>query len=217
MTIKIALVNLKGGSTKTTSSGYLLAAFHEAGLNPIGVDCDGENESLQEWQALADLPFPVITLATHNVHQVFQGAVGDDRFGVAVFDTPPMQAQRGTVSSVLRLVDLAVIVLGPTGIEYARVSAIRDLIEDVAPLRPDGKPTPAVVLLTKCPGYPAKSPKTYRDRLTNDGLQVLTAQVGRSDQYAQAWGTPLDRALSTPYGDAAIELLDIVNHQAVSA
>ncbi|PKE68982.1 chromosome partitioning protein, partial [Macrococcoides caseolyticum] len=45
----IAVVNLKGGSTKTTTTGHLGQAFHEAGMRVLGVDADGENESLQGW------------------------------------------------------------------------------------------------------------------------------------------------------------------------
>lgn len=49
------VTNLKGGSTKTTTAAYLLHALHEAGLNVLGVDADGENESLLSWQTLGGL------------------------------------------------------------------------------------------------------------------------------------------------------------------
>ena len=46
MTLTIVVANLKGGSTKTTSAAFVLHALQEAGLTAIGVDADGENESL---------------------------------------------------------------------------------------------------------------------------------------------------------------------------
>ncbi|WP_287003563.1 ParA family protein, partial [Gordonia sp. UBA7860] len=48
----IAVVNLKGGSTKTTSAAYLLHALAESGLSVLGVDADPENCSLVRWSGL---------------------------------------------------------------------------------------------------------------------------------------------------------------------
>ncbi|MEO6087750.1 MAG: ParA family protein [Umezawaea sp.] len=212
MTIVIVVLNLKGGAQKTTTSGYLLKAFEESGMSPMGIDSDNENQSLAGWQADADLPFPVISLTQHNIHQLLPGYVSG-KHGVAVIDTPPMQAQKGTVASAVRAADIALITLAPTPIDYDRVAAVRQLVEEVGPLRPSGKPPRLAVLLTKCPGYPAKSPKVWRDQLTADGLHVLKAQVGRSEQFAQAFGSRIDHALRSVYGDVASELLDLVDQE----
>lgn len=47
--LTIAVANLKGGSTKTTTAAFVLHALAEAGLSVLGVDADGENESLLAW------------------------------------------------------------------------------------------------------------------------------------------------------------------------
>lgn len=205
--IIIAVVNLKGGSSKTTTAGFLGAAFHETGMRVLGVDADGENESLQEWHAAEVLPWPVVTLAVPNMHVTLPGVAGD-RYDVVVIDTPPMKAQRGTVVSAARIATHLVIPMAPTPIEYARLPAVQELLEDVASLRPDGRAPHAAVLFTRVKKA-AASAATYRDLVTDAGMTVLKAQVGSLERYAQAWGDPIKRAAETPYGDAALELLDL--------
>jgi chromosome partitioning protein len=205
--LTIAVVNLKGGSAKTTTAAFLAAAFHEAGMRVIGVDADGENESLQHWQAAADLPWPVVGMAVPNLHKQLPGVAGD-RYDVAVIDTPPMRAQRGTVLSALRVATHVVVPMAATPIEYDRLAAVRQLVEESADLRPNGRPPLHAVLLTRVKPR-AASTKVYREQITADGVTVLAAQVGSLERFAQAWGDPIVKASDTPYGDAATELLDL--------
>lgn len=203
----IAVVNLKGGSTKTTTAGHLAAAFHEAGMTVLGVDCDGENESLQNWQEAADLPWPVVTLAVGNVHRQLPGIAGD-RYDVIVIDTPPMKAQRGTVYSVLRIATHVVIPMAPTPVEYDRLAAVREILAEVANDREDGHPPIHAVLLTRTKPR-AASTGVYRGLITADGVTVLKAHIGSLERFAQSWGDPMAKVLDTPYGVAAMELLDL--------
>lgn len=212
--IVIAVVNLKGGSAKTTTSGFLAAAFHEAGMRVLGVDADGENESLQGWQAAADLPWAVVTMAVPNLHRQLPGVVGD-RYDVLVIDTPPMQAQRGTVLSAARMATHVVVPMAPTPIEYDRLSTVCGLVDEVAELRPGGQPPIFAVLLTRVKPR-AASTRVYRELVTTDGVTVLNSQVGSLERFAQAWGDPISHASETAYGDAAMELLDL-NGQEVSS
>lgn len=205
--IVISVVNLKGGSTKTTTAGYLCAAFHEAGMRVLGVDADGENESLQGWQEAADLPFAVVTMAVSNLHKQLPGVVGD-RYDVVVIDTPPMKAQRGTVLSAARIATHVIVPMAPTPIEYDRLPAVRDLLDEAADLRPDGEPPLFAVLLTRVKPR-AASTRVYRDLIAGDGITVLNAQVGSLERFAQAWGDPITNATASSYGDAAMELLDL--------
>jgi chromosome partitioning protein len=205
--IVIAVVNLKGGSTKTTTAGFLSAAFHEAGMRTIGVDADGENESLQGWQAAADLPWPVIGMPVANLHRQLPGVLGD-RYDVAVIDTPPMKAQRGTVLSTARIATHVIVPMAPTPIEHDRLPAVRDLLEEVSELRPEGKPPVFAVLLTRVKPR-AASTRVYRELIEGQGVTVLKAQVGSLERFAQAWGDPIVGATETSYGDAAMELLDL--------
>ena len=208
--IRIAVVNLKGGSGKTTTTGMLAAAFHESGFPTLGVDADGENKSLQGWQEAADLPFPVTTQAVSNLHVVLPGVIGD-RFEVAVCDTPPMKAQRGTVLSALRWCTHAIVPLAPSPVERDRLPAVKELLDEAASLRPDGRPPYFAAFLIKCKARSA-SPAVYRELIEEeDKIPVLKAQVPDRERFVQAWGSPIRRASLTAFGDAAMELMELGN------
>lgn len=207
MTLVIAVVNLKGGTTKTTTSAFLAHAFHEAEQRVLGVDTDAENESFVGWSGLADFPFPVVGMAVPNLHTRLPGVMGD-RYDVVVIDTPPMQEQRTIVAAALRLADYAVIPMAPTSMDYSRVHAIREVAEEVAPLRPLGKPPVTALLLTKVKTQ-AASARVYREMATEDGFTVLNAQVAALERFAQAYPAPIVNAMNTSYGDAATELLSL--------
>jgi chromosome partitioning protein len=205
--ITLAVVNLKGGSTKTTTAAFLLHVLHEMGQRTLGVDADGENESLAGWQASADWPFPVVGMAVPNLHKQLPGVVGD-RYDAVGVDTPPMKEHRGVVLSAVRAATHVVVPMAPTPIEHQRLSTVRQLLTEAAELRPDGRPPAMAVLLTRTIPN-AASTTVYRDLITEDGVTVLKATVGRLERYAQAYGDPITNAIGTAYGDAMNELLDL--------
>ncbi|MBV9407064.1 MAG: ParA family protein [Acidobacteriaceae bacterium] len=206
--IVVSVVNLKGGSAKTTTCAFIAHAFAEAGLTVLAVDADGENESLAAWQAEADWDIPVVGMAVPNLHRQLPGVVGD-RYDAVVIDTPPMREHRGIVVSAMRVATHVVLPMAPTPMEYQRLPAVRALMDEVTELRPDGKPPILAVILTRCPPRPAASPGAFRDLIDGDGWHVLNAQVGRNERFAQAHGDKIKNASRTPYGDAVAELLDM--------
>jgi chromosome partitioning protein len=207
MTVIIAVVNLKGGAGKTTSAAFLGHALHDAGLRTIGVDADGENESLLKWQAAADWPFPVIGQAVTNMHKSLPGILGEKWEAVCI-DTPPMKSHRGVVVSAVRLATHVVIPMAPSPMEFERLAAVEELVTEAADLRPSGLPPALAVLLTRCVPN-AASTGVYREQTESRGLVVLKAQINRLERYSQAYGDPITGALNTAYGDAATELLDM--------
>lgn len=207
MTLIIAVVNLKGGAGKTTSAAFLGHALHDAELRVIGVDADGENESLIKWQSAGDWPFPVVGQAVASMHKSLPGILGD-RYDVAVIDTPPMRTHRGVVSSAVRLATHVVVPMAPSPMEFERLTAVQELVAEASDLRPGGLPPAIAVLLTRCVPN-AASTGVYRDLVTDAGWSVLKAQINRLERYAQAYGDPITGALNTAYGDAANELLDM--------
>lgn len=98
--------------------------------------------------------------------------------------------------------------------EFARLPAVRELLEEANDLRGDGTADPifAVLLTRTIPN--ASSTDVFREMIAEAGDHVLRATVGRREQFAQAFGLPIDNAANTAYGDAVEELLEIGNEDA---
>lgn len=203
--LTIVVANLKGGSTKTTTAAFVLHALAEAGLPALGVDADGENESLLAWSEAGEWSIPVIGMPVADLHRKLPGVVGD-RYDAVVIDTPPMKERRGVVASAIRIATHVLVPMAPTGMEYARTPAIRELVEEAGALAV--APPQLAVVLTRTVSN-AASTDVYRQMLTDDGVRVLRPTVGRLERYAQAFGLPITNAAGTAYGDIADELTSI--------
>ena len=203
--LTIVVANLKGGSTKTTTAAFVLHALAEAGLSALGVDADGENESLLAWSEAGEWSIPVIGMPVADLHRKLPGVVGD-RYDAVVVDTPPMKERRGVVASAVRIATHILVPMAPTGMEHARVPAIRELVEEAGAL--SVTPPQLAVVLTRTVSN-AASTDVYRQMLTDDGVRVLKPTVGRLERYAQALGLPITNAAGTAYGDLAVELTSI--------
>lgn len=207
--ITLALVNLKGGTTKTTSAAFLLHALVESDVSALGVDADPQG-SLSRWAEAADWLVPVVGMPIANLHRQLPGVTGDgvtgSRYDAVVVDTPPLEDHRSIVLSSLRIATHVVCPLAPTPIEYERLSSVRAAVDDVTDLRTDEQPPALSVLLTRTVAN-AASTYAYRDAITDDGLHVFATSVARRERFAQAYGDPVHKALDTAYGDALDELL----------
>ncbi|GAA2790678.1 ParA family protein [Mycolicibacterium pallens] len=203
--LTIVVANLKGGSTKTTTAAFVLHALAEAGLPALGVDADGENESLLAWSEAGEWSIPVIGMPVADLHRKLPGVVGD-RYDGVVIDTPPMKERRGVVASAIRIATHVLVPMAPTGMEYARIPAIRELVEEAGALAVT--PPQLAVVLTRTVSN-AASTDVYRQMLSDDGVRVLRPTVGRLERYAQAFGLPITNAAGTAYGDVADELTSI--------
>ncbi|MFZ2242998.1 MAG: ParA family protein [Gordonia amarae] len=201
--LSIALVNLKGGSTKTTSAAYLLHALTESGLRVLGVDADPENCSLVRWSDLADWEIPVVGMPVKDMHRRLASIT--DGFDAVVIDTPPMESGRGIVTSAVRVASHIVIPMSPTPMDFDRLRAVLDLIDDVASLR--SEPAVVAVLLTRVITNSA-SVDVYSSA-AREMVPVLSARVARLERFAQSFGNAVEIALNTGYGDALLELLSL--------
>lgn len=202
--LTIVVANLKGGSTKTTTAAFMLHALAEAGLSVLGVDADGENESLLSWSEAGGWSVPVIGLPVTDLHRKLPGIAGD-RYDAVVIDTPPMKERRGVVDSAIRLATHVVVPMAPTGMEYARLPAIRELVEDSTALVDDTPPALCVVFTRTVSN--AASTSAYRELVAGDGVRVLGPTVARLERFAQAYGSPIVDAADTAYGEIVAELL----------
>jgi chromosome partitioning protein len=206
-TLVITVANLKGGTTKTTSSALLLHGLAARGYRVLGVDADPP-ASLLRWAELGGWELPVIGLPTKALHTRLPGlAAGYD---AVVIDTPPLDDQAGIVYSALRAADVTLVPVSPTMMELDRLSPILDAVEQVSPLRT----TPMVVrvLLTRTVSR-ANSTSAARTAISEVGVEVMTTEVGRLEAYAQAFGTIPAVVTGDPYDLAVAELLAAVAAQ----
>ena len=207
----IAVVNLKGGTSKTTSAAFLVHALHETGWSAWAVDADPQG-SLLHWSGVADWPMPCLGMPERTLHTRLDGVIGG-RADAVVIDPPPLEEQAGIVYSVLRRATHVLTPVAPTPIEYERLSPIRTALTEVAPLRADDRPPAHAVLLTRTVAG-ASSTEVYREQITDDGDHVLASSVGRLERFALAYGDPIAHAVNTAYGDAAVELLELDTQEA---
>lgn len=193
----VAVVGLKGGTSKTTSSVFLAHAFHELGRSVLLVDADPQ-QSAVEWQQLSPDPFPfrVERMSTPKLDSQLPDVMRG-RYDAVVVDTPPRDQQAGIVAAALRVSTVALVPVAPNPIEYQRLAAVRSVIGDV----------PMAVLLTRVVANSVSS-LVYRESVLREGLWLLRAQVGRLERYAQAFGDPVHQAADGAYGDVARELLE---------
>lgn len=199
----IAVVNLKGGSTKTTTAAYLLHALSESGLSTLGVDSDPENESLLRWGELGDWSVPVVGLPVRDLHKRLNAVTrGID---AVVIDTPPMESAKGIVTSALRAASHVVIPMSPTPMDFDRLGSVLEVVADVEALREN--PCITAVLLTRVVTN-AASGEVYASAAA-ELTPVLPARVARKEQFAQGFGQPIVDALNTAYGDALGQLLNM--------
>src|SRR4051794_4586212 len=204
----LAVVNRKGGTSKTTTAVFLSHALHEQGRAVLLVDADPQASALS-WSETAAVegegfPFPVVALPTRELHKQLPDVIGH-RFDVVVIDTPPLEERAGIVASALRLATLAVVPVAPTPIEYQRVSQVREVVMDTAAFRQDGNPVPVAVLFTRVIPR-ATSTQVYREQAEQDGFFCFETAVGRLERFAQAFGDPVTDVADTAYGDVATEL-----------
>lgn len=200
----LAVVNLKGGSGKTTTAAYTAHALHERGLRVLAVDADPQ-ASLYTWHTAAPFPFPCVCLPSGRLHREVPGIAGT-AYDVVVIDTPPTEHGRTISLSALRGATHALVPVAPAPVEYERLRALLVLIEEATELRPDEEP-PAVGALLVRTISGASSTQVYREQMTTDGWPVLRATVPRREGYTQSFGEPITSAAATGYGDAVAELL----------
>lgn len=199
----LALVNLKGGSAKTTSAAFLAHALRAQGRRVVMIDADPQGSALR-WQGLAEWPVPVAGLASTTLHRQLWGVIDRARFDVVVIDTPPMEEREGIVASVLRVATDVIVPMAPSMMELDRISPVWKALDDAAGYR-DTDPDAAVLLNRTVAN--ASSTETVRTLLVDGGRRVLTATIPRREVYAQAFGAPVPEH-EPAYGAVAAELVD---------
>jgi chromosome partitioning protein len=205
--IVIAVVNLKGGTGKTTSAMFGAHVLAELGRSVYLLDGDKQGSALS-WQEDAPerLPFPVVGLPSNRLHVQLADVV-PPRCDAVVIDTPPLEESSGVVVSALRVADAVLVPMKPTPTEYKRVRRVREVVDDAAGFRASGEAVPLFVVLYRTKPN-ASSTAVWADQLRADGIHVLQHSIPDMERYAQADGDNISHAAATHYGDVFIELLE---------
>lgn len=197
--MKLAVVNLKGGVGKTTSSIYLATELSKRGRTLL-VDADPQGSALS-WSAQAssrneDLSFDVVSLPVKDLHKRLK-TLGQG-FEHIVIDSPPGHID--IAQSALLAAEVALIPLSPSLMEIERMTPALELIARVEELNPV-----KVHMLFNRVRRGTNSYKAAREFFSQMGLPVLDTEVPLREAYNAAFGTR--PKVSPEYEDVLRELL----------
>ncbi|MFJ3817762.1 plasmid partition protein [Streptomyces sp. NPDC090056] len=203
----IANVSPRTGG-KTTNSGWFAHALVEAQreYSPIGFDAD-HSQQFHAWSQSGDFPFTVKPAASakfHAEHSVPDGMIG-------IVDCGHTENHPDITNSVLRVADLVILHMAPTKADFDRIidppdkTKIGDIIAMSAVLRSDRTPPPTWVLLNRTVTG-ASSTGLYRDMMEDEGWNVLTTVIPRTEALAQSVSFPISGASKGPFGELVTEL-----------
>ena len=210
--LRVALLNLKPGTGKTTSAIWLAHIFVQAGQHVLLVDADPSGSAL-EWSDLAAMdpgvppraafPFRIVALPSRGLHQrVPEIAHADD---VVIIDAPQLEDHAGIARSAMRYADEILIPCAPSPIEINRTTPVRDEIAEVEAIR--DTPVRSAVLLNRCVTR-ANSTANAREVLEGLGYDVLRTAVPRLEVYAQSFGMPIPETGRDVWRGVAHDLIE---------
>lgn len=215
--MRIAVINLKGGTGKTTTSVFLAAGLQRAGERTLLVDADPQGSAFSWSEAAEDFPVVTVAMPRPVLHRQVR-ELGRD-FAHVVMDCPP--ADEAIVRSALLAADLVVMPMAPSLMDLNRLRPTLVLIADVAP---QNEP-PFYALLTRVRSRTRMS-SAARAWLNAHEVPVLTAEVPLRETYAialgevPAAGTDYDAVLAelrTSAGTAVRSAVDTERRSAVGA
>ena len=193
-TLRLAVVNLKGGTGKTVSAVHLAEALARQGRTLL-VDADPQGSALSWSEEAANLTCAVISLPVRDLHR----RLTDLLPGLAhvVIDTPP--GDRAIVRSAIAAAEVVLVPMPPSIMDLDRLRPTLELISEVEAVTP----LHAFVLLTRVRAA-TRSSRLTREVLGELGVSLLDAQVPLRESFNTSFGTvPPDDA----YGDVLDELI----------
>lgn len=128
--MRVAVVNLKGGTAKSTSAMFLAAALARRGRTLL-VDTDPQGSALT-WAEDAEanggeLGFNVVSIPTRDVKKRVDRLAGD--YQHVVLDTPP--AELDIVRAALHASEVAVVAISPSDMDINRFRPTLELVAEV--------------------------------------------------------------------------------------
>ena len=116
--MRIAIVNLKGGTGKTITAVHLAAGLAEQGRTLL-VDADPQGSALSWSEAAEGFPCHVIALPVRDLHRRVPGL--SEGYDHVVIDTPPGEGDRGIVRSAVLAAEAVVVPMPPSTMDVNRL------------------------------------------------------------------------------------------------
>jgi chromosome partitioning protein len=177
--MRVAIVNLKGGTGKTVTAVYLAGALAMHGRTLL-VDADPQGSALSWSEEAEGLPFAVVGLPVRDLHKRLNGLLPGLMH--AVVDTPP--GDRAIVRSAIAATGVVVVPIPPSIIDLDRLGPTLDLIAEVEAT----SPTQTFVLLTRVRAA-TRSGTLTREILAEMGVSLLEAQIPLRESLSTSFGT----------------------------
>lgn len=200
--MKIAVVNLKGGTAKSTSAMFLAAALSRRGRTLV-VDCDPQGSALT-WAEAAEedggeMGFNVVSIPTRDVKKRVDRLAGDYEY--VVLDTPPTDLD--IVRAALHAADVALVAISPSDMDINRFRPTLELVAEVESL----SDLDYRVLLTMVRRI-SREGRDARVAMESLDLPVLKTEIPFLSVYRSAFGETIEDL--GDYGRVADELLEVV-------
>ena len=181
--MQLAVVNLKGGTGKTTTAVYLALCLVREGRTLL-VDADPQASALS-WSEVAsegagDFPVTVVSLPVRDLHKRLPALASD--YAHLVVDTPP--GDQAIVRSALLSVQQAIVAISPSLMDLDRLRPTLELIAEIEPIRS----LRTAVLLTRVRNR-TKSIRAAQQVLNDLGLYLLQTVISLREEYARAFGS----------------------------
>lgn len=199
--MKAAVVNLKGGTSKSTTAMFLAAALSRKG-RALLVDCDPQGSALT-WAEDAEaeggeLGFNVVSIPTRDVKKRVDRLAGD--YEHVVLDTPP--GELDIVRAALHAADVAVVAISPSVMDINRFRPTLELIAEVESV----SELDYRVLLTMVRRI-SREGRDARQVMEELELPVLKTEIPHLSTYRAAFGAVIEDPAD--YENVADELLEV--------